>query len=1215
MFKAPSLALHMGTNLKILCDVALKVVIEKRHLPNLRWEDDREKKTEIKELKKLISGHWCNELSSLALKNLKEKHWEKPTELPLTSDILTLQTFISEQADKAYNNLINEGKTNMRQNYKTLAQCVLALTIMFNRKRVGDVQYLKLATYISADKNSVIEGEQAFMRSLTSVEQILSKRFKRVVTGGKGSKPVPILFSIKLQKIIDCLIKIRTETSIVPTSNPFLFANPGSQDRWMNGSNVMRKLASSCGAKNPNLLTSTRFRKHIATTLQLMSMEDNEMEQVATFMGHTKKTHAEFYRLPQDIYQTAKVAKILLLLEKGKGEQFKGKSLNEIELERDIYYSSESESETDEAIPLAEKVLRKAANAPLQNKEEKKNENAENNTNTVTKQLNLEEEVCSSNMEQEADAEVEDVNGNSKKTENTNKSIGKKKEKENNSEMEVDTNNNRKNAGGKNKPLGKKSESSNSVRHRWSEKEKRIVLHHFRGHILKKVAPKKHECEELISQHNDILGCKSDDNEQGLDEGGNKSPTINIQSVVTFRDGIRVDKTEGKRNDTKEEESVLPNDENQELFLADSELTIYSANEYSNSKVQLSKRKQRHMSEVSIQQLEKMPKGSIERKQFIAMLRKKGNFLSPAQNEIKVVKRPVKEVDPSNILPCVYCKGFYMKRYLKRHVKTCLQRPTTSGAEDFRTADAQSYLAFRSVDQKFIDELRFKEGILNMRCDNIAFIAKSDPLILSFAAFYAKRHRHNHLNKVTKNKIRELARLWKDMKKYINDKNFFAALKPENFKYFVLSTQNITGYNHNSQKFEKAPSLALHMGTTLRKVCEFAFSEIQQKNHIFISGLDILKKTKDIKVLKELIKNNWSAEVSSVANQNLVENQWNKPTIIPLTSDIKKLNNYVKLRAEQCADKLKKQEDDKKSFNDLQKCCFTLLITLNRRRIGELERLELESYLKKNNDLISEEFEQKLTETEKFLLKKYKRIRIRGKRHKPVPVLISKEVQEYINLLLLVRKNFVPENGYAALRWLAQSSGAEYPKTLTSGKLRKHIATISQISDLSSSELEQLCTFLGHTMTTHQDFYRLPQEIYQTAKLTKLLLKSQNESVDVDDMNQELGSDGDNDQSDDDEVINVVPSTSEGIGQNLKEKIITNSINVDKRSEQKSNGKGKSKKASRYNLDENQLKISVMIRKPPTESEIEEFSKKYPIMENKDWKKIKVFVYNEYSKK
>nr|XP_008196224.1 PREDICTED: uncharacterized protein LOC103313805 [Tribolium castaneum] len=92
---------------------------------------------------------------------------------------------------------------------------------------------------------------------------------------------------------------------------------------------------------------------------------------------------------------------------------------------------------------------------------------------------------------------------------------------------------------------------------------------------------------DIFSYPSPLLESKSDDNEQGLDEGGNKSPTINIQSVVTFRDGIRVDKTEGKRNDIKEEESVLPNDENQELFLADSELTIYSANEYSNSKVQL----------------------------------------------------------------------------------------------------------------------------------------------------------------------------------------------------------------------------------------------------------------------------------------------------------------------------------------------------------------------------------------------------------------------------------------------------------------------------------------------------------------------------------------------------------------------------------------------------------------------------------------------------
>ncbi|KAL3272061.1 hypothetical protein HHI36_022522 [Cryptolaemus montrouzieri] len=57
----------------------------------------------------------------------------------------------------------------------------------------------------------------------------------------------------------------------------------------------------------------------------------------------TPKTHAEFYRLPQDIHQTAKVAKILILLEKGKGHRFKGKSLDEIELDEELTSDSDDE--------------------------------------------------------------------------------------------------------------------------------------------------------------------------------------------------------------------------------------------------------------------------------------------------------------------------------------------------------------------------------------------------------------------------------------------------------------------------------------------------------------------------------------------------------------------------------------------------------------------------------------------------------------------------------------------------------------------------------------------------------------------------------------------------------------------------------------------------------------------------------------------------------
>ena len=45
------------------------------------------------------------------------------------------------------------------------------------------------------------------------------------------------------------------------------------------------------------------------------------------------------------MYQTAKVAKVLLLLEKGRGMEFKGKSLSEIEVNEELNEESNSEDE------------------------------------------------------------------------------------------------------------------------------------------------------------------------------------------------------------------------------------------------------------------------------------------------------------------------------------------------------------------------------------------------------------------------------------------------------------------------------------------------------------------------------------------------------------------------------------------------------------------------------------------------------------------------------------------------------------------------------------------------------------------------------------------------------------------------------------------------------------------------------------------------------
>ena len=57
-----------------MCNVAFKLVLEKQSIVGITSNDFVARRNEIKDLKKHIEGHRCNELSSLALKNLKENN-------------------------------------------------------------------------------------------------------------------------------------------------------------------------------------------------------------------------------------------------------------------------------------------------------------------------------------------------------------------------------------------------------------------------------------------------------------------------------------------------------------------------------------------------------------------------------------------------------------------------------------------------------------------------------------------------------------------------------------------------------------------------------------------------------------------------------------------------------------------------------------------------------------------------------------------------------------------------------------------------------------------------------------------------------------------------------------------------------------------------------------------------------------------------------------
>lgn len=114
-------------------------------------------------------------------------------------------------------------------------------------------------------------------------------------------------------------------------TNDFFFANINS-DGCIDGAAVIRKMATKSKVRNVSAITSTKLRKHLATLSQLFDISNSDLQQLSSFMGHTVSVHLNNYKLPDDVYQTAKISKLLLLSEKGNIAQYKGKKLDDIQI-------------------------------------------------------------------------------------------------------------------------------------------------------------------------------------------------------------------------------------------------------------------------------------------------------------------------------------------------------------------------------------------------------------------------------------------------------------------------------------------------------------------------------------------------------------------------------------------------------------------------------------------------------------------------------------------------------------------------------------------------------------------------------------------------------------------------------------------------------------------------------------------------------------------
>lgn len=318
IYKIPSLALKLGHSLKKIADI-LECEAQ------MAESDNEEFLKNLQRSRGLYEKKWDVCVSSRALQTLKEGKWNTPQLLPFTEDVKNMHMYLDKCRQEYQSRLKNDPN---KKNWSKLAGLTLCEVILFNRRREGEVSKMPLSAFTLRDTSGV---HSDLALGLSELEEKLCQHFQRIEIRGKRNRKVPILLTPNMLSSMETLVAHRRACG-VPDENPFFFSRPEAQTH-LRGSDAIRQIAKECGAKHPETLSSTKLRKHVSTLSTVLNLRDNEMDILANFLGHDIRVHRQYYRLPEGTLQLAKVSKVLIALEQGRLSDFKGMSLDQIQID------------------------------------------------------------------------------------------------------------------------------------------------------------------------------------------------------------------------------------------------------------------------------------------------------------------------------------------------------------------------------------------------------------------------------------------------------------------------------------------------------------------------------------------------------------------------------------------------------------------------------------------------------------------------------------------------------------------------------------------------------------------------------------------------------------------------------------------------------------------------------------------------------------------
>ena len=343
------------------------------------------------------------------------------------------------------------------------------------------------------------------------------------------------------------------------------------------------------------------------------------------------------------------------------------------------------------------------------------------------------------------------------------------------------------------------------------------------------------------------------------------------------------------------------------------------------------------------------------------------------------MRRPGEDEDccEADYLPCIHCLGFVKRKELWRHNKACSFK---SGDEKDKTDNDgdNDFLKFQKLQTRskllILPSLcpgkssPYQEVIASMKLDQITLVARNDSVISALGTMMVEKVGTRRCHDISQN-MRNLARLLMSLRERENSENaqLLQFLRPDKFDIVVQCVMNIAKFDVKmGESRVGTPSLALHIGYSLKKCIGIVRGKaLREKDRSLLE---------DVEHFEKLMEAEWNYRNSHHSMTTLNDRRHNQPDLLPVTSDLRTLKEYITLKIVSLSSQLKSTgRPDVRTWRELSEMVLNRLILFNKRRGGEAAKLRVETYTNRPDwqKSTSHDVVASLSDIEQQLFKRY----------------------------------------------------------------------------------------------------------------------------------------------------------------------------------------------------------------------------------------------------